>query len=142
MKKIVVLILAATILSAAWSTVVWSEKPASGEWGKSKSVATKAVEFEVPLKPTPATAVPKLSIRERRAMGLTFRNVRKQLSVMKKAGELEGKDVSTISVEVLNRLVQDNPKAFSNPKLDWDNILSFLEKLIPLILKIMMLFGL
>lgn len=82
-----------------------------------------------------------LTLRQRRAMGLTFRNIKTVLEKKQAAGEIEGKDASTLAVEVFDELVDANPQAFGDPGIDWDRILEFLEKLIPLILKIIALFS-
>ncbi len=81
-----------------------------------------------------------LGFRQRRAMGLTFRGVRTILKEMRDAGELEGKSNSQLAVEVLDKALDQKPEAFANPAIDWDAIMAFLEKLIPLILKIISLF--
>ena len=81
-----------------------------------------------------------LTIKQRRGMGLTVANVRKILVEKQAAGELDGKTVEELSVEVLGQLVAENPKAFADPKIDWDALIAFLEKLIPLIMKIIALF--
>lgn len=99
---------------------------------------------QAPLTKTEATELLKAegsSRQQRRAMGITFRNLRLKLKEMKAAGELEGLTRPEISVMVLDRLVTDNPKAFADPSLDWDGLLAFIERLIPLILKLISLFG-
>lgn len=78
----------------------------------------------------------RLGIRERRAMGLTFGNLLRIVRDMKADGQLAGKDDSLIAAEVLGRLVQDNAPAFRDPGIDWDALIAFIEKLLPLILMI------
>lgn len=80
--------------------------------------------------------------RQRRAMGITFRNIRRVLAEKKAAGELEGKDAATLSVEVANQLAGENPKAFADPSIDFDALLDFIERLIAFILRIMAIFAL
>jgi hypothetical protein len=82
-----------------------------------------------------------ISWKQRRALGLTFRNVRKTLSALNADGDLEGVAASELPVMVLDRLVDDNPRAYATAELDWDAILNFLERLIPLILRLIELFG-
>lgn len=79
-------------------------------------------------------------IRQRREMGLTFGNVRKLLEKMKADEELEGKTNAELAVEVLHNLVDGRPAAFNDPEIDWEKLLTFIEKLIPLILKLISLF--
>jgi hypothetical protein len=84
----------------------------------------------------------RLGYRERRALGLTFRNVRRVLDEMDQDGELEGKSSSMLAVEVFDHLVDENPQEFSAvAEVDWDAILDFLTKLIELILKLLILFS-
>ncbi len=84
------------------------------------------------------------SRKDRRALGLTFRGVRKALVELRGSGEVSD-DMTTeeVSVIVLGYLVDANPQAFGgDPQRDWSGFLDFLENLIPFILKIMALFGL
>ncbi len=103
--------------------------------------------------PQPTPAVTKavgrkgLTLRQRREIGLTFKNIKRILEekVLPAAYEEtngEGTDVSTLALMVAGELVEENPQAFSHdPSLDWDMILEFIEKLIPLILRIIALFS-
>jgi hypothetical protein len=43
--------------------------------------------------------------------------------------------------QIAQELAVDNPKAFGDPSLDWDAILAFIEKLLPLILQLISIFG-
>lgn len=83
----------------------------------------------------------RLTFKQRRALGLTFRNVRVKMTEMADAGELEGLSQSEMAAEVLNRIVADNPQAFRDPAIDWDALLEFLERLIPIILQLISLFS-
>jgi len=83
-----------------------------------------------------------LSFKQRRAMGITIKNIRLKLVEMKKDGRLDDVTQADVATMVLGELITDNPKAFSDPSIDWDGIIAFIERLIPLILKIMALFGL
>ena len=80
-------------------------------------------------------------IRQRRAMGLSFRDVRKLLEEMGADGDLGEKTNAELAVEVLGNAVNARPAVFRDAAIDWDKLLAFLEKLIPLILKIIALFG-
>jgi hypothetical protein len=86
-------------------------------------------------------ARPGLSFKQRRAMGITIRNIRLKMVEMKKDGRLDGVAQSDVAAMVLDELISDNPKAFADPSVDWDGLFAFIERLIPLILKIMALFG-
>jgi len=112
----------------------------SAQWGTTETpIAVTTTAAATP------TAVPEaktgLTFKQRRAMGLTVKNVRTILAAKQAAGELEGRTTEDIAAEVLADLVDQNPKAFADPAIDWDAILAFIEKLIPLILKIIALFG-
>ena len=81
-----------------------------------------------------------LTWRQRRKLGLTVRNVIRVTREMKKAGDLEGVSQAELSAMILNQLMTENPKVYADPSLDWDALLDFIERLIPIILKIMSLF--
>ena len=82
-----------------------------------------------------------LTFRQRRAMGLTVRNIARATRELASAGELNKDTPKDEAAElVLERLVMDNPKAFADPTLDWDAVLAFIERLIPLIMTIIALF--
>lgn len=92
------------------------------------------------------TAERRLKWRQRRAMGLTVKNVRRILKELDANGELEGKDSAVLAVEVLTQLVEEKPQAFQELQAgDWetflDAILDFLERLIPLIITLIGLFS-
>ena len=87
--------------------------------------------------------------KQRRAMGVTFRNALKTLAEMQKAGEVEGKDSATLAAGVLNRLLDENPAAFQSTMqvagADWaewiEKLLALIAEWIPLILKIIALIS-
>ena len=83
---------------------------------------------------------PRLTWRQRREMGLTFADVRKQLIAMHADGELEGLSATEVTAEVLVRLVSENPKAYKDG-VDWDQIFNFLERVVALILQLIPLFN-
>lgn len=76
-----------------------------------------------------------LTIRERREMGLTIPNILRATREMVREGLLtrqtSQEDVRDL---ILERMVFENPKAYANPEVDWDAILAFIEKLLPIIL--------
>jgi len=86
----------------------------------------------------------RLTRKQRRAMGITIRNIKSKLKEMQESGELDGVDKSEYGPLVMTRLLQDNPKAFGDASqvgIDMDGILAFIEMLLPLILMLMKLFG-
>jgi len=76
---------------------------------------------------------PGISWRQRREMGITFRNIRTKMKELKVEGRLEDLDRSAAAALVLDELVADNPKAFADPSLDWDSLLSFIERILAII---------
>ena len=60
-----------------------------------------------------------LTFRERRRMGVTFRNVLRLTREMKAAGELEDISQSEVAAAVLERIIAENPQAFADPSVDW-----------------------
>ena len=126
------LIAVAAVPAAAQETWGTTEVPVLAEVADAPSAQADAKT---------ALGRPGLSIKQRRAMGITIRNVRKKVSEMQKAGDLAGMTQSEIAIAVMDNLVADNPKAFGDPGVDWDSVLAFIEKLIPLILKLMAIFG-
>jgi hypothetical protein len=59
---------------------------------------------------------------------------------LKKEGKLVGSRKDKAAA-ILNELVTADPQAFADPSIDWDAILAFIEKLLPLILTIIGLFA-
>jgi hypothetical protein len=86
----------------------------------------------------------RLTRREKKDLGLTFRQVFADLAEMKRAGQLEDPDPARLALEILNRRATADPSAFrkvaADPSVDWDELSAFMEHLIELILKIMALF--
>jgi len=82
-----------------------------------------------------------LTFRQRRAMGLTFRNIRTVTKRLLETGDLEGLSQTEIAAEVMLVITEENAKAFTDPSIDWDSILSFIERLLPLILKLIEMFS-
>ena len=83
-----------------------------------------------------------LGIRKRRAMGLTFRGIGKATAALMKSGEITGdEDHSIIAAAVLAKIQGDNPEAFADPGVDWDALIEFIERLLPIILQIIEMFS-
>ena len=114
--------------SAGWAATVPATAVVTGE-------PTAALKAFVPV------AKKGLSRKQRKEMGVTFRNIRRVMADMQQAGELEGLSSAEISAEVLNRLIGDNPQAFGDPSVDWDALLEFIEKLIEIIMRLISLWS-
>ncbi len=82
-----------------------------------------------------------LSRKQRRDMGLSIRNIRRVTAELHKTGELQDMTREEVSAAVLDQLMSESPAAFQDAAIDWDNLLAFIERLIPLILKLIALFG-
>ncbi len=133
------------LLIVGWASSALTSETPPASW-PAPAATTVA---EVPVTATVSesiTAERRLKWRERRAMGLTIKNVRRILKEMDAQGELEGKDSSVLAVEVLTQLVEEKPQAFQELRAgDWedffDMVLAWLEKLIPLIILLINLFS-
>ena len=132
-------------ITATASLEVTDGNPTQGTWGSVAVVpVTAVIESSDGPKAAPLTLRKSSSRRDRRAMGLTFRGVRKALVELRGSGVVtDGMTTEEVSIIVLDYLVDANPQAFGgDPQRDWSGFLDFLENLIPFILKIMALFGL
>lgn len=86
----------------------------------------------------------KLNRREMRRMGLTVLNVRRRARQLAIAGEITT-DMSHEQIRdiVIDDLQGEEPGAYRNLGApDWDAIIEFITKLLPLILQILAIFGL
>lgn len=86
--------------------------------------------------------------RARRELGLTFFGIAQYLKAIKEDGELRCEDVerakaqaSRLAAQVLNRAIETHPNVSLGEGIDWDAILEFLEKLIPIIMRIIAIFA-
>ena len=113
-------------------------------WGGGNTPAVIDADGPPTLAPLKTKTRRGLSFRERRAAGVTFRNVAKKLAEMQEDGSLEELDSSARAAEVLRRIQADDPKALMDAcgDRDWTEffsaLLAFIEKIIPIIL---MIFG-
>lgn len=86
----------------------------------------------------------KLTVRQRRQMGLTFRGALQAARELNRRGEIhKDMDSKEISALIAEEIMVTNAKAWADNAvaIDWDAILAFIEKLIPLILKLIELFS-
>ena len=79
--------------------------------------------------------------RERRRAGGTIRNLVKTAKLLKAAGELEGLSDSEAAAAVMCKLLEGNEDVMADPQFDFDGLLAFIERLLPLILKLIEMFG-
>ncbi len=85
----------------------------------------------------------RLTFRERRKLGLNFRNIRKAVAELDAAGELDKDDPAGTSVQVMEKILNQNPPAVKAVvgERDWasflDALLVFLEKLLSIWLMFM-----
>ena len=79
--------------------------------------------------------------RQRRKAGATIRNLVKTAKELKAAGELEGLSDSEASAAILSKLLEGNEEVLADPQFDFDGLLDFIERLLPLILKLISIFG-
>jgi len=97
----------------------------------------------------PLRKADRLTHREARQIGITFRNVRRILRDLQAEGVLDVDDAAGTSLQVMGRLQNENPKAFASVGTtgdrDWgaflDAVIAFLEKFIPMLIKFMSIFG-
>ena len=82
-----------------------------------------------------------MSRKKRRKLGLTFNSIRKTVRKLKSNGDLEGLDNAAIAAAVMEKLAADNPKLLGIKDFDWDALLAFIEKLLPIILQLIAIFG-
>ena len=128
------------ILIVLLSAMTLMAAPPTNDWNTVVAVvaADKAEVKEAPAEDPQGTI--RLTFRERRKLGLTIRNIRKAVAELKESGDLDRQDVAGTSAQVLEKLVKSNPQAVEDAvgERDWasflDALLSFIEKLMPIIL--------
>jgi len=82
-----------------------------------------------------------LTFIQRRKMGLTFGNCLRVARQLKKDGTLS-EDDDVAAAQIAAELAKENPKGFEGTTaIDWDAILAFIEKLLPLIMQIISMFA-
>lgn len=82
----------------------------------------------------------RLTFRERRKLGLTFRNVLRTARQLNAAGELSSAE-DVAAGQIAFAIAAESPKAYADPAVDWDAILAFLEGLMPIILQLIEIFN-
>lgn len=100
-----------------------------------------------PLPPAPAvvpssSAKPRaLNFIERRRYRLTVRELLPLVEEVLEEGEVDPDDSTAMAAAVLAKHIQDTPALQNDPSLDWDSLLEFIERILPLILQIIALFS-
>jgi len=83
----------------------------------------------------------------RRKLGITYRNIKRVMLEMEAADkDALGEPAAIIAATVLNRLVSENESVLKEPgidwgNIDWDAILTFIEEIVELVLRIIALFA-
>ena len=87
-----------------------------------------------------AEARAELGLIQRRKLGLTLANVLQTAAKLKKDGKLsDDEDVATGQIAAAMAL--KNPSAYAEAALDWEKILAWIEKILPIILQLISIFG-
>lgn len=83
-----------------------------------------------------------LSWIQRRRLGITPLNMARVVKRLKSEREdFDEWSHEEIAAEVLNELMNENPTAYADvAAIDWDGLLAFIERLLPVILQIIALF--
>lgn len=83
----------------------------------------------------------RLGFIQRRKLGLTVANIKPIVKKLKSEGRWTG-DPAVDSVTVAEQLNKQAPKEYAALEaIDWDRVIAFIEKILPLILKLIDLFG-
>jgi hypothetical protein len=83
-----------------------------------------------------------LTIRQRLKLGLTVANITEIAKTLKAEGEIdENTSHSEIAAAIAVRLATKNSDEFAAVGLDLDTVIQFIERLLPLILKLIELFS-
>lgn len=83
----------------------------------------------------------RLGLLERRRLGLTIGKVRPIVERLSSEGKIDKDNPSAAAALVMHELMEQDPQAWGQAEMDWDAILAFLEKLIPLIITLINLFS-
>lgn len=105
-------------------------------------VAAPADDGDVEAVNPKAIKADRMTLRERRALGLTVGNVRRIVLELREKGTTTD-DPATLSLAVANQLLTENATVYSqlDPAFDWDSFMAFVEKIVELIMKLIGLFS-
>lgn len=110
----------------------WAPSPSSDQ-----PVAVAVVDAgQAPEVAADGAAADRLTLKQRRALGLTIPAITKAYKSVKQAGIDPAASKSEIAAAVLEKLATDNPKAYAGDTLDWEAILAFIERIIDLIMRL------
>lgn len=83
-----------------------------------------------------------LTAKKRMELGLSLASVRDAVKNLRQSGEIDDRSsTSEIAAAVLAQMEARDPKSFAAPGLDLDAILEWIERVVPLILKLLALFS-
>jgi hypothetical protein len=85
-------------------------------------------------------AAGRLEKRQRRAIGVTLRSCLSHAIDLAKAGVLDHENADIAAGQIALSMNAEDPRAFAGA--DWDAILAFIEKLIPIIMAFLSMLGL
>lgn len=114
---------------------------------KTKQTRIKGVLAQAKAVEAEAETASRLGIIERRKLGLTFANALRIARKLHAEGTLVDDDSETAAAQVAAAMVAENPQAFKAVagERDWsaffDQLIAFLEKLMPLILQLIQIFA-
>ncbi len=133
------------ILSAVMAALLCVTNPLTAappnDWAVATAPVAAAVVAAEPADNPQGTI--RLTFRERRKLGLTFRNIRNAVAELDAAGELDRNDPAGTSLQVLEKILTENPQAVKAVagERDWasflDALMAFLERLLSIWLTFM-----
>lgn len=82
----------------------------------------------------------RLGLLQRRRMGLTLLGLAPIVKQIKQEGLVDMDDHAAVAAEVMQRKLASGDRVWAEAGIDWDAVLEFIEKLIPLILQLISLF--
>lgn len=121
------------------SPVKWVEEPTTKAPKKAKPPVIQVADRSQPNAAAERFGRRSLSIREARELGVTLASVRSCVQELREQGEIdETTSRAEIAALVTDRLMEKNQEAFAaSAGLDWEAILAFIERLLPLILRLL-----
>lgn len=132
------------VFATAFCALLQAAEPVAKSWAAGQATAAAAPSRGTAAVPaTAGVSEKRLGLLERRKLGLTIGQLRPVVKQMIDEGRLDPENHSAAAAAVMDELASKNPSAWQDPMgaPDWDAILEFLEKLMPLILKLIALFG-
>jgi len=86
-----------------------------------------------------------LASKQREKLNFTRPHIRRIALMLTRAGECRGLTKREIAGMILDRLISENGPAFrhvqATTKIDWEALIDFIERLLPLILQIIAIFA-